>query len=393
MFSKIITSLLIAIVLVPMAHACTAFVVYRNGLALAGNNEDFWETDTKIWYIPKEGSNRGVAGKLGRVYFGFDDFFAQGGMNEAGLFFDGFATAENKLKNLDNRPRFEGNMTDYVMANCKTVSEVVAVFEKHELSFLTNAMLMFGDQYGDSVIIEGDDLLRIKGDHQVVTNFYQSLTPADECPCPRYEAAVQALGKGVAVSVESCRDVLAATRQNRGAPTQYSNVYDLKNGLVYLYHFHNFEEVVRIDLKEELEKGAHEIDLPSLFSENEQFDTFREEQEKRKQAIRDQVEARKATGIEPSGFHEFTGTYSFDVGQKEKVDVSFLLEGDQFYAVSEADNEQDPIYPEAKDLFFRIDDNGSQTYLFRRNGNKKVIGVTVEISGQKYHGDKKDADQ
>ena len=97
-FSKLLTSLLVVVLLVPTAHACTAFVVYRNGLALAGNNEDFWLTDTKIWYVPKEGSKRGVAGKLGRVYFGFDNFYPQGGMNEAGLFFDGFATAENKIK-------------------------------------------------------------------------------------------------------------------------------------------------------------------------------------------------------------------------------------------------------------------------------------------------------
>ena len=59
MLAKILTSLLIAVLLVPVAQACTAFVVYRNGLALAGNNEDFWLTDTKIWYVPKDGSNRG----------------------------------------------------------------------------------------------------------------------------------------------------------------------------------------------------------------------------------------------------------------------------------------------------------------------------------------------
>ena len=49
MFSKFLTSLLIVALLAPLTHACTAFVVFRNGLALAGNNEDFWLTDTKIW--------------------------------------------------------------------------------------------------------------------------------------------------------------------------------------------------------------------------------------------------------------------------------------------------------------------------------------------------------
>ena len=152
---------------------------------------------------------------------------------------------------------------------------------------------MFGDQHGDSVIIEGDELLRIQGDHQVVTNFYQSLTPANECPCSRYQAAVQSLGTGAPVSVESCRDVLATTRQNGGAPTQYSNVYDLKKGLIYLYHFHNFEDVVCIDLKEELKKGAHELDLPTLFSTNERFTAFQQE---RAQDVVAQTEARRIEG-------------------------------------------------------------------------------------------------
>ena len=53
-------------------------------------------------------------------------------MNEAGLFFDGFATAENQVKDSIDKPRFDGNVADYVMANCKTVAEVVAVFEKSE---------------------------------------------------------------------------------------------------------------------------------------------------------------------------------------------------------------------------------------------------------------------
>ncbi len=388
MFSKFLACLLVVVLMVPMAHACTAFVVYRNGLALAGNNEDFWLTDTKIWYVPKEGSNRGVAGKLGRVYFGFDNFYPQGGMNEAGLFFDGFATAENKIKKSTDKSRFDGNLSDYVMANCKTVAEVVAVFEKHDLTFLANAMLMFGDQHGDSVIIEGDEFLRIKEDHQVVTNFYQSLNAADEYPCPRYKAAIQLLGKGDPVSVESCRDVLAATRQNGRAPTQYSNVYDLKQGLIYLYHFHNFEEVVCIDLKKELEKGAHELDLPSLFSKNKRFEAFKT---RRKQDILDQTEARRSKDIEPSTFRDFAGTYTFDVGLADKVNARFFVKDNRFYVVAETDNQQEQIYPEAKDLFFRIGDMGPQTFKFRRDGDQQVTDVTIKVRGRTYRGIKQNS--
>jgi hypothetical protein len=43
------------------------------------------------------------------------------------------------------------------------------------------------------------------------------------------------------VGVAHFRDILDATHRNTlGARTLYSNIYDLKNGLVYLYYLHNF---------------------------------------------------------------------------------------------------------------------------------------------------------
>ena len=351
MIARLIIVLLFVLLSAPVAHACTAFVVYRNGLALAGNNEDFWETETKLWFVPKQGSKRGVAGKLGRVYFGFDNFYPQGGMNEAGLFFDGFATAENKVKNSLDRPFFEGNIADYVLANCETVADVIAVIEKHNLSILNHAMLMFGDQHGDSVIIEGDEFLRIEGDYQVVTNFYQSQTPKGKGNCGRYRFAIKALENGEPISVEYCRDILAKTRQNGLAATQYSNVYDLQNGLVYLYHFHNFEEVVRLNLQEELAKGAHEVDLPSLFSVNDAFTTFKED---RQQDIHDQIEKRKLKDFDAKLLADVVGVYSFEVEQAKQVEGKFLIEDGRLFISSDesGETEQEEVFPEAKDLFF-----------------------------------------
>ena len=42
------------------------------------------------------------------------------------------------------------------------------LFARHDLRFLENAMLMFADRSGDSVIIEGDEFLRKEGRFQVV---------------------------------------------------------------------------------------------------------------------------------------------------------------------------------------------------------------------------------
>jgi hypothetical protein len=49
------------------------------------------------------------------------------------------------------------------------------------------------------------------------------------------------------------------------ALTVYSNIYDLKKGIVTTYLLRNFEEAVVLDLAEELKKGQRRIELASLF--------------------------------------------------------------------------------------------------------------------------------
>ena len=78
--------------------ACTAFLVAQGDTVLVGDNEDYFNPRTHVWFVPAE------EGKLGRVYFGFDDFNPQGGMNERGLFFDGFTTAPRKVVRSIDKP-------------------------------------------------------------------------------------------------------------------------------------------------------------------------------------------------------------------------------------------------------------------------------------------------
>ena len=69
------------------ADACTAFCALdATGRVLVGNNEDYSNPRTKIRFVPA------TPGSYGRIYVGFDDMWPQGGMNERGLWFDGFAT-------------------------------------------------------------------------------------------------------------------------------------------------------------------------------------------------------------------------------------------------------------------------------------------------------------
>ncbi|RPJ59804.1 MAG: hypothetical protein EHM23_12760 [Acidobacteria bacterium] len=240
--------------------ACTAFCASNSRLVLVGNNEDYSNSSTKIWFVPAE------RGAFGRMYLGFDDFWPQGGMNEKGLWFDGFATSPVAARSSAEKPAFHGNIIDKAMAECSSVEEVVELFDRYNRRFLSRAVLMFADASGDSVVVEPDAFVRKKGRFQVQTNFHQSAVPAGPYPCERFRIATETLETaGDNLSVELFRRILAATHQEGNNPTLYSSIYDLRRRVMYLYHFHNFENVVEIDLGQELKKGRHSIDLPSMF--------------------------------------------------------------------------------------------------------------------------------
>lgn len=259
--------LLAMLVLTSLGHACTGILKSDGNNVLFGNNEDWKNPNTVITYVPAEDN------LYGWVYFGFDDGWPQGGMNEKGLVCDGFATGPHPVKNSLDKEFFQGNLSEEAMRKCATVEEVEELFSKYNLAWLERAMLMFADANGNSIIIEGDNIVKKKGDYQICTNFYQSeLKYGDDIPCNRYKIADKII-KDCDVTVDNFRKILASVHQEGDwGGTQYSNIYDLKKGLIYLYHFHNFENVVVLDLKKELGKGKRTQKLPELFSGNHAFD-------------------------------------------------------------------------------------------------------------------------
>jgi penicillin V acylase-like amidase (Ntn superfamily) len=240
------------------APACTGFCAKSKGLVLAGNNEDWGNPRTRIWFVPAE------KGAHGRMFVGFDNGFPQGGMNEQGLFFDGFATPRLEVAPTPDREVYFGNVAAKALAECATVDEVVRLFDRHTRP--DRAVFLFADRNGDAVAIEPEAAVRKKHWFFVQTNFYQSRTPPGTETCQRFKIATRMLedSRG-AISVGLFRRILAATHQEGNATTQYSNIYDLTAHTMYLYHFHNFENVVRIDLAAELRKGPHTVEIPSLF--------------------------------------------------------------------------------------------------------------------------------
>jgi uncharacterized protein (TIGR03435 family) len=250
------------------AHACTAFcAIDGQGRVLVGNNEDYNNPRTKIRFVPAE------PGKYGRMYVGFDDLWPQGGMNERGLWFDGFAAPAVKATGSSDLPHFPGNIIDKAMAECTTVEEVMQLFGQYNRAFLTQAILMFADAAGDAVSIEPDAMVRKTGRHFVQTNFHQS-RQRSELDGRFLTASSMLEHAGANISIDLFRRILSATHQEGDFPTVYSNVYDLTSRTMYLYHFRDFEHAVTFTLADELAKGERILDIPSLFPRNAAADAY-----------------------------------------------------------------------------------------------------------------------
>jgi len=244
------------------AAACTGLVLQDGDRVLVGNNEDWFNPRTKIWFIQPVGE------RYGSIIFGFDNYYPQGGMNQKGLFFDGFALKSKPVDEPEAKPRFKGNLIKEVMATCGTVAEALALFDRYSLRFMDHFQLFFADATGDAAIVEANAVVRKQGDHQVVTNFRQSETDPDKIACWRYLTAQKMLADCGDDRLGCIRDILAATHNEGDYPTLYSNIYDLKAGRVYVYHFQDFDEAVVIDLEQELARKPGVIDLPTLFPHN-----------------------------------------------------------------------------------------------------------------------------
>jgi len=264
---KIIVSLLF-IGLIYNAFACSMFTKTENGKTLVGNNEDWKDPATISWFAPAS------EGKFGVCYLGYKNFFPQGGMNDQGLCFDGFATAPKPVTESLDKPVYGSLLITLVMETCSTIDEVIEVFDTYNLQHLESAMLMFVDKTGDAVIIEGDQYIRKEGDFQIMMNFYQSEVKEGKTEtCTRYNNILSQI-TDAEVNRDSFKRMLASVHQEGTYPTQYSNIFDPVNLKMYLYHFHNFENEVEIDVLEELEKGEHILEIPELFPETYAYEYF-----------------------------------------------------------------------------------------------------------------------
>ncbi len=270
---------------VPAATACTIFSLCRGDTILVGCNTDYSDPGSRMWVVPAS------AGRHGRICFGFDQDYriAEGGVNDAGLFIGVNALSERAEWRPDPaRPDweewegwFETGVPDGVLAMCATVEEALTVFRTYNLLMFAQVKYLLADSSGASAVVEwGEDGLTVlpaRGGRQVSTNFVTSRYGPGSYPCYRYNLADRLLAEGADRPAWAlARLVLSSTAMEFNTPTQYSLVCDLKRGTLQVFHYHNFEEPLALDLRATVRAGEARHRLRDLFAApSYAFDVYR----------------------------------------------------------------------------------------------------------------------
>jgi hypothetical protein len=227
------------------AGACTIVVLTDGQHALFCNNEDWSDTNTRIWFVPHEGGH-------GCALVGFANGWAQGGMNTEGLAFDWVAGFPTKWPSDPSLKRLPGNPSQRMLQTCATLDEAVAFYKEHEEPGFGYAKILVAERSGASAVIGArDGRLHVERLRRSRAFGYGAEIAAGmlESTPPTLDRAAR---------------ILRAARQEGRYPTQYSNVFDLTRGEIVVYRFQDSEEPVRLSLLAELTRPAHAFDLASL---------------------------------------------------------------------------------------------------------------------------------
>ncbi len=247
-------------------YACTSIYIVQDSLILYGKNQDFGEWRTMIGFTPSKG------GRLGRAYWGGKGVFPTGGINSEGLFFEYHQGEYNKEMVAHDKTVFHGDLIDKIMSECKNIQEVVDTLKKYTHPYLFTQNIAFGDKSGNSIILEGDTIFYRKGNYQICTTFYQSRHNMSTFNFWKYSNAEKEIKADSCISINTIRDALNAAHD---IFTQYSIIYDFKKELIYVYLYHDYNNVKIFNAKEELQKSEHFYYLPDFFPNNKDYiDTY-----------------------------------------------------------------------------------------------------------------------
>jgi hypothetical protein len=238
------------------------------GKTFVGNNEDFWNPKSLIWF------EKGRQSAYGAMFLGGDTVYAQGGMNEKGLVFDGFSLNTDPSIAKPNKLRFDHHVLKNVLRKCQDIDEVYTMLYNYDLSSL-RAMFLFVDKSGKYLIVEPDTLIKGSDHKYLLSNFCPSKTPdLNAVKIPFYQKGRKVLDGNVDTTFNYLKS-LSDTLHQEWFPlggTLYTTIYDLNEENIFIYLCHDYKHQAKLNLRDELAKGYHSIDISSLFPRNEIYE-------------------------------------------------------------------------------------------------------------------------
>ncbi|MES2679595.1 MAG: hypothetical protein V4635_06900 [Bacteroidota bacterium] len=245
---------------------CTVYKITKNGSTFVGNNEDYWDANTRIWF------EKGKAGEYGSMFVGLDNLLAQGGMNEKGLVFDGFSVQQRQIKVKKGKLRFYPTLFKDVIKKCQNTAEVYAMLNKYDISALNGGMLLYVEKGGKYLVVEADTMLMGNEDSYLLSNFCPSQTTnVQDLNIPYYQKGRKMLEQHTDTSLSYLTQLSDTMHQDWGegfGGTLYTTIYDLNEGTVNLYFYHDYSVTVKFNLKDELNKKDRILMIPEMFPGN-----------------------------------------------------------------------------------------------------------------------------
>jgi hypothetical protein len=206
------------------------------------------------------------------VSYGSPGGMIQGGVNEAGLFFDYNTLPNQEYKLKSGRKPYPGGreaMLQYVLQHCKTVPEVLKLWDTYYRPGMDKSQWHLADALGNFAVITPDSIIVQKQDYQVSTNFNLRDPDPVKYKCWRYPIAQNILRENGITKENLLKAAFATYRKANNVSTIYTNMHNLNTGEMWLYFGEDSTEYWHANIHALLKKGRQSFKMSSLFPNNQ----------------------------------------------------------------------------------------------------------------------------
>jgi hypothetical protein len=254
------------------------YKVTKDGKTFVGCNEDAWRTSPRIWFETAGKNAIYGAAFTGSRFDGSNGFAPQSGMNESGLSFSRLASFIPRHRTNGKKPPIlnQTNFLKHILHSCRTVEEVQRYVSQFDRSTFMEDVLIYIEKSGKYLIVEPYSTQIGYENTYVLSNFCPSITSQKEAlKLNRYRKGIELLNSKVdttLVFLRSLSDSMHVCRPKIGDGTLLTSIWNLNDGKIHLYFYHDYRKSRTFDLRDELQKGDHLFSIDDLFPINAEFE-------------------------------------------------------------------------------------------------------------------------